>query len=130
MFQRNITLEDGTTKVSVFDMFNLNYPGGFGPDNRHWNFYGIIGKNGDQVVLYPTEFVQYIEPPTPTYLRGDVNDSGEVTISDATALIDYLLGGNATDINLDAADCNQDGSVSVGDVTALIDYLLSGSWAD
>lgn len=127
MFQRNITLEDGTTKVSVYDMFNLNYPGGFGPDNRHWNFYGIIGKNGDQVVLYPTEFVQYVEP---TYLRGDVNHDNTVSIGDVTALIDLLLEGVTFDNPGSDYDCNLDQNVSIGDVTALIDRLLSGSWED
>ena len=130
MFQRNITLEDGTTKVSVYDMFNLNYPGGFGPDNRHWNFYGIIGKMDDQVVLYPTEFVQYVEPPTPTYLRGDVNHDNNVSIGDVTALIDMLLEGVTFDNPGSDYDCNLDQNVSIGDVTALIDFLLSGSWED
>ena len=61
-------------------------------------------------------------------LRGDVNGDGSVNISDVTALIDYLLSGNASGINLSGADCNQDSSVNISDVTALIDYLLSGRW--
>ena len=65
---------------------------------------------------------------TPTVMIGDVNNSGDVTIADVTALIDYLLSGDATGLNLAAADCNDSGDVSIADVTALIDYLLSGSW--
>ena len=61
-------------------------------------------------------------------LRGDVNGDNNVNISDVTALINYLLSGNATGINLTAANCNQDGSVNISDVTALIAFLLSGSW--
>ena len=61
-------------------------------------------------------------------VRGDVNGDGGVNISDVTALIDYLLSGNANGVNLSAADGNQDNSVNISDVTALIDYLLSGSW--
>ena len=53
---------------------------------------------------------------------------GKVRIDDVTALIDYLLGGDA-EINLDVADCNNDGYVRIEDVTALIDYLLNGSWS-
>jgi len=60
--------------------------------------------------------------------RGDVNADGSVNISDVTALIDYLLSGNASAIILTNADCNQDGGVNISDVTTLIDYLLSGSW--
>ena len=62
------------------------------------------------------------------FLRGDVNGDGQVKISDVTALINYLLSGDASAINLQAADCNQDGNVKIGDVTALINYLLSGTW--
>ena len=62
------------------------------------------------------------------FLRGDVNGDGSVNISDVTALIDYLLSGNASGINLSGADCNQDSSVNISDVTSLIDYLLSGTW--
>lgn len=65
------------------------------------------------------------EPPV---LRGDVNNSGDVSIADVTALIDYLLSGDATNINLAAADCNNNEDVSIADATALIDYLLSGNW--
>lgn len=55
---------------------------------------------------------------------GDVNDDGEVNISDVTALIDYLLSGNASSVNVTNADCDGDGQVNISDVTALIDYLL------
>ena len=56
--------------------------------------------------------------------KGDVNGDGSISISDVTALIDYLLSGNANGINLVDADCNTDGSISISDVTALIDRLL------
>jgi len=63
-----------------------------------------------------------------SFLRGDVNGDGQVKISDVTALINYLLSGDASAINLDAADCNQNGEIKIADVTALINYLLSGTW--
>ena len=63
-----------------------------------------------------------------TALRGDVDGDGQVKISDVTALINYLLSGDASSINLQAADCDQDGNIKISDVTALINYLLSGSW--
>ena len=57
-----------------------------------------------------------------------MDGDGNVNIVDVTALINYLLGGSASNINLTAADCNTDGSVNITDVTALINYLLGGSW--
>jgi len=56
------------------------------------------------------------------YELGDVNHDGNVSISDVTTLIDYLLGGaNACEI---CADVNGDASVTIADVTSLIDMLL------
>lgn len=61
-------------------------------------------------------------------ITGDVDGDSSVNISDVTALIDYLLTGNASGISLSGADCNQDGNINISDVTSLIDYLLSGTW--
>ena len=60
-------------------------------------------------------------------LQGDVNGDGQVKISDVTALINYLLNGDASGINLAAADVNGDGNVKISDVTELINILLSGT---
>ena len=64
----------------------------------------------------------------PASMRGDVDGDGTVNIADVTTLIDYLLSGNATGVNLTAADVDDSGTVNIADVTALIDYLLSGTW--
>lgn len=61
------------------------------------------------------------KPVTP----GDVNKDGNVNIADVTALIDYLLSGDASSIDIVAADVNLDEDVNIADVTALIDQLLS-----
>ena len=61
----------------------------------------------------------------PDFILGDVDRDGDVTISDLTALIDYLLG-NTVDIDLNAADVNEDGIIDIADATGLIDMLLSG----
>ena len=60
-------------------------------------------------------------------MGGDVNGDGNVDISDVTALIDYMLNGDATGINLTIADVDGDGNVGISDVTTLIDYLLNGT---
>ena len=61
-------------------------------------------------------------------MRGDVNVDGAVNIADVTALIDYLLNGDYSNVSLSNADCNKDDFVNIADVTSLIDYLLSGAW--
>jgi hypothetical protein len=68
------------------------------------------------------------ETPQPQGLRGDVNLDESVSISDVTALIDYLLTQDPTGISIENANCNLDQDVSISDVTALIDFLLTGEW--
>ena len=62
------------------------------------------------------------------YQRGDVDGDGEITIADVTAIIDILLAGDTSGVDMNCADCDVDGILSIADVTALIDYLLTGSW--
>ena len=57
------------------------------------------------------------------YDPGDVNHDGKVSISDVTALIDYLLGVN-DDACATCADVTGEGNISIADVTRLIDMLL------
>jgi hypothetical protein len=61
-------------------------------------------------------------------LRGDVNGDGNVDITDATSLINYLLYGDATGFNMENANCDLQGGVDITDATTLINYLLYGTW--
>ena len=47
-----------------------------------------------------------------------------------TALIDYLLKGDASAIVLSNADCDGNEAVNISDVTALIDFHLIGHWPE
>jgi len=97
----------------------------------------VAGENSFRVAtgkynltLYLSQGILVVEKwtePTPVK-RGDVNNDGTISIDDVTTLIDYLLGGGATGINLDNADCDQMNGITIADVTALIDYLLAGTW--
>ena len=57
-------------------------------------------------------------------ILGDVDGDGEVSISDVSVLVDYLLQGDQVQIDLDNADVDGDGEVTISDVSALIDKLL------
>ena len=126
LFTRSIKLEDGTS-IPMYNMFNLNMPAsGFpGMSDRHHNAYGVIGMQSGVLKFIPVDFVEVVEPQ---FLRGDANDDGVVNIDDVTTLIDYVLSGDASTVNLNGADCNQDGAVTLDDVTSLIDYVLSHIW--
>ena len=56
---------------------------------------------------------------------GDVNGDNKVSISDVTALINYLLSGDETGFKVANADLNHDSKISIADVTALINILLT-----
>jgi len=101
----------------------------------NWGWGGRYDGYFQNTVLNPggMDFSIYQEcvlalPVGDDVLRGDVDGDGNVAISDVTALIDYLLGGDSAGVNLDGADVDGDGNVAISDVTALIDYLLGGSW--
>lgn len=75
-----------------------------------------------------SEFVVPVTPPAGK--RGDVDNDGEVSIADVTALINALLTGNWEGLNAGNADCDQNGEAAIADVTTLINYLLTGNWPD
>ena len=57
-----------------------------------------------------------------------MDDNGTVDVLDATALINYLLYGDSTGINLDNANCDLEEGVDITDATALINFLLYDVW--
>ena len=59
-----------------------------------------------------------------SFLRGDVNLDGEVTVADVNAVIDVILG-NASDPELrHRADVNGDGEVGLADINSVIDIIV------
>ena len=75
-------------------------------------------------VAFGDETCQVTVPTT--VMKGDVNGDGVVNVSDATALINYLLNeGAAAPIVFDNADMNDDGLINVSDATILINQLLN-----
>lgn len=71
--------------------------------------------------IYYSDYTLY---PTATMpLVGDVNEDGEVNVSDVTALVAHILGNAEYDVTL--CDLNEDGEVNVSDVTALVALILN-----
>lgn len=61
-----------------------------------------------------------------SFLPGDTDGDGKVSIADVVAIIDYLLGNTEGEFYEDAADVNGNGSINIADAVELIDILLAG----
>jgi hypothetical protein len=59
-------------------------------------------------------------------LTGDINDDGQQSIADITALVNRLLGKQeqSSKLFIPSADVNDDSSTTIADVTALVNILL------
>lgn len=57
------------------------------------------------------------------YIPGDVSGDGEITISDVTALLDYISNPEGAIVNMSALDTDGSGNVTISDVTLLLDFL-------
>ena len=58
------------------------------------------------------------------FIPGDANGDGKVTITDAVAVVDYILGNPSDDFNEDAADVSGDGTITITDAVGIVDIIL------
>lgn len=79
-------------------------------------------------LIYDDDSHEWVPQDPTQFITGDVDGNAKVTISDVTTIIDYLLNGYSTGMNMDNADVDGSGNVTIEDVTLLIDFLLRGSW--
>ena len=112
---------NGVLYAGINDEVSLNLDGS--DDGYSVNAGTLTGEENPFTLLMPDERVTITAAAQ--FQRGDVNHDGHITISDMTALIDYLLSNDSA-IPAEA-DVNADDNVSIADVTALIDYLLNGA---
>jgi hypothetical protein len=84
----------------------------------------VIASNANQLQIVLDEIAE----DAPASLRGDINRDGKVDIEDVTTLIDYVLNGNGTGLDLVAGNCDLIGGLDIEDVTTLIDFVLNGVW--
>ncbi len=117
---QHLTLAPGETTTMQFDMDNVS---------EGWKYFvkTYYYSEGTQMDLKGTSSYTIVFPEEPELLLGDVNRDGMLSVLDVSLLIDYLLGNNDADIDINAADYNQDQAVSVLDVSLLIDMLLGAN---
>lgn len=59
-----------------------------------------------------------------SFIAGDANGDGRISIADASLIVDYILSGGTVTISA-GADINGDGKISIADASAIVDYILS-----
>ena len=77
------------------------------------------------------QFLSSRESGTPTItfgegLCGDFNGDGEINISDATFVIQYIFAAGPPPVPLVVADADCSGQVNIADVVYLIQYIFAG----
>ncbi|MBN1441933.1 MAG: hypothetical protein JXA90_04445, partial [Planctomycetes bacterium] len=66
-------------------------------------------------------------PAERPFIRGDVEEDGRLTISDAIAILLYLFVGADAPACLDACDADDDGQINITDPVRLLNFLFLGS---
>ena len=60
-------------------------------------------------------------------MYGDIDGDGAIDMDDLTVLINYMLTGDDSEVNLQNTDVDQSGNISMDDITELINLLLTSS---
>ncbi len=82
---------------------------------------GVVGISGDSSFHAQQGYVH-----TVTFLHGDANNDGRVSVGDVIFMINCLFrGGDCPDVP-EVGDVNCDGKISIGDIVYLINYLFKG----
>lgn len=112
-----INLNDSNDSSGTFKITNVDKQKYI----QYRTFYNSYGCYASEQGLMPYLYEEV--------LMGDVNRDGTLTIADATALLNIILGkataeNDADKYDFDAADVNFDGKTTIADVTALVNIIL------
>lgn len=102
--------------------------------NKFWNVFGFTLKNGNIICdIYFTpnftsetkknyEIIIPYNSSQPTYTPGNINDDGEVNLSDVVVLAQKMAGWDVS-CNQNALDVNGDSATNLQDVVYLAQYV-------
>ena len=91
----------------------------------------FIKANQDEGYPFDIEIKRVYRVPIgtiiPKFLLGDANGDGEVTVTDVSTAVDYILSNSTGFIVMRNADVNCDGEVNISDVTLIVDIILNNT---
>lgn len=123
----NLALEMGTEALFALELEN-------------WSPESVPELAGARLVLTGTATVTSVDArggsftlewqgsiyASPSFRRGDANDSGSVDLSDAVFILHHLFGGGRQPGCLEAADTDDDGRLDISDAIGTLNYLFLG----
>lgn len=95
-------------------------------DKKRWRGYGSAHPESapDEFLEKVANKVAWLNEQWTYSLPGDVNGDGTVNVSDATALVNTILGITPMDSNSYYSDIDGNGQINVSDLTSLIHIIL------
>lgn len=94
-------------------------------ESKTYDVIGIATIYHEKAQLY---IISMTEVEDVTVLIGDVNEDGNIDITDVTLLISAVLTGDMSGINTANGDCDGSTIIDITDVTMLISRVLTGAW--
>ena len=112
----NLTTADGAERSIAAAQVKITFADG-----------ALVAHGADgaeaRVSLSDLVSMQFSNSGAPTALKGDINNDGNVDVSDVTTMVSLVL---AAEGNLEICDVNEDGKIDVSDVTAITNIILNG----
>lgn len=119
-------IEPYSDKHLTFNLSNLEE----GKNYLAYFFYYQEQSGGSWVTMSGPFMITYTPTSDSRIIPGDVNDDGKVTIADALAIVNYILGQPSGKFVFAAADMNEDKVISIADATIIVKIALGYGWYD
>ena len=132
-------VSNGAVRVICYSSNYKPFTGNSGDDLFYITVKVADNADGDYIIqlkntlLTNTDFVDIAAPDVAanvnvkSYLLGDANNSGTVTVTDVVVTAQYVLEQNPQPFVFEAADVNADGNITVADVSRIAWMVLNPS---
>jgi len=108
----------GAILNAIIDAANTVEPGSYEGQISNIVF---TKADGTQMKLNSVKFNIVVSNVT----KGDVNDDGEINVSDIVEIVNYIMGKPSAKFVMAAADLNEDGEVNVTDIVKVVSIIMS-----
>ena len=119
--------QDGYSLMLIIDGINVDYPCVLSRGRADYVINAAVEAKQEGSEGFSGYYSSDIVIPAMEHFVPDVDGDGVVTITDVTAVIDYVLHSRGWNYDEIKADCDGDGWITIADVADIIDYILSNN---